>query len=88
MEECKDESKEKNHFLKPDENLADITLDGNSLFRCLAHKTHKQQDSYKKVKSTVFELLNKEKNKLVPSVIDLEEYSRLNNIESTIKNNE
>jgi hypothetical protein len=37
LEENKDESKEKDHFLKKDETLVEITRDSNSLFSCLAH---------------------------------------------------
>jgi hypothetical protein len=41
---------------------------------------------FEQVKSTVVKQLNKEKKKLVPFVFDLEEYSRLIDVETTKKN--
>jgi hypothetical protein len=53
LEENKDESKEKYHFLNKDETLFEITDDGNSLFNCLAHHNMKEEISIEIIKLTV-----------------------------------
>ncbi len=53
LEENKDESKQKENFLKKDETLVEIPHDGNSLFRCLAHHNVKDEISLDHVKSIV-----------------------------------
>ena len=53
LDENKDESKEKDHFLNKDETLVEITHDGNSLFRCLAHHNMKKEITLDHVKSIV-----------------------------------
>ena len=53
LDENKDESKEKDHFLNKDETLVEITHDGNSLFRCLAHYKMKEDFTFEDVKSIV-----------------------------------
>jgi hypothetical protein len=53
LEENKDESKEKFHFLNKDETLFEITDDGNSLFHCLAHHNMKEEISIENIKLTV-----------------------------------
>jgi hypothetical protein len=53
LEENKDESKEKEHFLNKDETLVEIPHDGNSLFRCLAHHNMKEEITLDHVKSIV-----------------------------------
>jgi hypothetical protein len=53
LEENKDESKEKDHFLNKDETLVEITHDSNSLFRCLAHHNAKEDFTFENAKSIV-----------------------------------
>jgi hypothetical protein len=53
LEEIKDESKEKEHFLNKDEKLVEIIHDENSLFRCLAQYNMKEEITYENVKFIV-----------------------------------
>ncbi len=77
LEENKDESKEKDRFLNIDETLVEVTRDNNSLYRCLAHQKLKNQNLYENIKSLVADELKEQKIKLIPSVINQEEFDRL-----------
>ncbi len=53
MVEYKEEKKELGNFLNKGETVVEITRDENSMFRCLAYQTLKNQNDYNKVKINV-----------------------------------
>ncbi len=63
-------SKEKDHFLNQEETIIEITQDENSIFRCLAHETVKEENLYEQVKTSISKFFVEHRNKLVPSVMD------------------
>ncbi len=83
LEENKDESKEKDNFLNQDEKIVQIKNNGNSLFRCLAHQIYKKQYLYEDVKNLVSDLLKNQKGKLVPAVLNEDEFNGMSDIEIT-----